>query len=131
MQKKSAGFINLEIILYLSIALLLVNILVPAVRLISLISFDSVEIQNRLGIIQIRKHLNYAYYIEVYDDYLEYYINDKQYTLSLVNNRLIQQPGTLIFMLDLQEVEFFQDDFTVYLKYLEDKTYYEQIVTFR
>ncbi|MFV0255687.1 MAG: hypothetical protein ACK5G7_06135 [Erysipelotrichaceae bacterium] len=114
--KKHDGFLLVEALFSIIIASFLVLIISVIIQAFTILEFDDSVVQNRLGVIQLRDYLNKALLFEVDDFELTYYIGWDCYTLSLVNGRLIQQPGTLIFLVDIDEVSFYYDDY-IYLEY--------------
>ena len=124
--KKSRGFILIEMLLALSIALIVLSTVNLALSVLSKAEFSADQLQNQIGIVQLRRHLFTAYDFVVEEDSLNYWLGADNYTLRLVNNRLIQQPGTLIFLVNIEECEFSQEEEVITLRYVSQERNYEE-----
>ena len=124
--KKNQGSILIDVLLALGVSLALSGIFANLLQLFSHLKPDSESLQNRLGLAQLQYYLLLAYDFQPDGDQLRYLINEEEYILRLSNNRLIQQPGTLIFMLGIQQCEFYWEDETIMMSYLYQETDYEQ-----
>ncbi len=115
--KKNPGSILIDMLLALSLSLFLAGVFSNIVSLYSKIQFNSYSLQNRLGLVQLQYYLMLAYQFQVDGEELRYMIADQEYTLRLSNGRLIQQPGTLIFLLDIEDCEFSLEEEEIILTY--------------
>ena len=118
--KKNRGSLLIEALLALCIALILFGFGSSLLNVYARVNFDSTTLQNRLGIIQLREHLYLATNIEISDDELTYMIKKDSYRLGLLNGRLVQQPGTLIFLLNIEELDFVLEDEVIIMSYKAD-----------
>jgi len=124
LHKPQAGWWLIELALSLWVMIMITTTTVLILNSISHLPFSTSKIQNLLGLEQLRLHLALAYEIEVYPDELVYQLNEEEFHLALVNQRLIQTPGTYIFLIELQNVEFFNEGDQIFLEWTNDeKTY--------
>jgi len=128
--KKNRGTILTDLLLSLTIGVLVFAMFVSILDVYKKVKIDSTWLQNEIGLVQLQYHLMLAYDIEVLGDELSYIIVDDKYVLRLVNERLMQQPGTLIFLLDIQEVEFVCEDDAVFINYVYKEKNYNQILVY-
>ena len=128
--KQKRGSILIETLLGLSLAIMVLGIMGKTVELCSYIKFDSILLQNQIGIIQLREHLLKAYDFTVEEDVLSYCIEDEYYRLSLVNNRLMQQSGTLIFLLDVDTCSFEEVDEAIFINYESKGNIYSRLICY-
>ena len=73
-------------------------------------NYDSYLYQDEIGIYQLQIELATGNITAVEDDCIYYQTIDNDCELSLVNRKLISQPGTLDFIHDISELNFEVDD---------------------
>ncbi len=121
----NAGFNILE----MSIGLLLLSLIVltisPLYRcLLSLQQYDSYFYQDEIGIYQLQIALALGNDVRIEDDSLLYVTAENEMTVSLVNHKIIAQPGTLDFIHDVSDGWFEQQEGIIYVIYKrKGKTY--------
>ena len=124
------GFTLIELI----IALFILQITLPLWLYLFrfLINFDPqlVKRQNNIGLIQLRRIVALGKDYEVYSDELCMNYQDEKTCFYEVNNRLIQTPGTQIFMLAIENCTFHIDDQFIVLSYLSQDIDFEEIIGF-
>jgi len=86
---------------------------------------NEINLQDEIGIYQLQILLAKNEIIEVDDDEIQYKSYTSDCKISLVNNRLISQPGTLIFLLNIDEINFFEEDDLIYLRFVRDEKEFE------
>lgn len=128
--KNSKGIIMIDVLFALMLALLITQMGNIMIKTLSLVTFDSTTLQNQLGIIQLRNYLNFADEFEVNDNELNYLINNEEFHLRIVNQRLIQQPGTLIFLLNIDDVEFYLVEDEIHLTYNLNEKIIDQLIAY-
>lgn len=120
----------IDVLFALMLALLITQMGNIMIKTLSLVTFDSTTLQNQLGIIQLRNYLNFADEFEVNDNELNYLINNEEFHLRIVNQRLIQQPGTLIFLLNIDDVEFYLVEDEIHLTYNLNEKIIDQLIAY-
>ncbi|MEA5018209.1 MAG: prepilin-type N-terminal cleavage/methylation domain-containing protein [Erysipelotrichaceae bacterium] len=85
-------------------------------------TFYDQDIQDINGVLQIKQHLNLATNLLIDSDQLSYDYKDKQFTINVVNNNLVIQPGTNIILLDIENIEFFDDEGGLYMRLIRRKS---------
>lgn len=127
--KKNNGFVLVEVLFSLLIGCIIVIAISALILTLSNLKFNSIEIQNRMGIIQLRNYLRKALLFEGGGEEISYYFGWEKYTLKLVNKRLIQQPGTLIFLVDIDNVYLSYNDDLV-LEYCRKEKCVEEVIAY-
>ena len=112
----------------LIITITMLPICISAFRYTSDITFEYNEISDELAIYQLRQQLLIAYDMQCNKDELSFIYKNKQYRLSLVNNKLILQPGTQIYLNDIDYLYFDYRGETIYVVYERDNKKYERAI---
>ena len=82
----------------LFIILLLLPILLMAFRYTSKLPFAYTEVYDELTLMQLRESLLISYNLAFDERELSFILHNREFRLSLVNDKLIMQPGTQIFL---------------------------------
>lgn len=122
------GFTLIE----LSLAIFIVNItLILWLSLFNLLqNFDAKidERENNLGLIQLRRVIALGHDFEIFSDELCMNYRDDMTCFYETNHRLIQTPGTQIYLLNISDCEFKEDGNTITLSYLFNDQVVETII---
>ena len=115
------GFALVEVL----VAILTVCICIPII--VSVISSlkDRAFLQDQIALIQLRRYLAVAYEIELLPSSLTFQRQHEEMRLSVVNQNLIVQPGTQIFLMDIETTIFYLEGDSVMLRYVRDNQEYE------
>ncbi|MGB4985208.1 MAG: hypothetical protein WBO70_05505 [Erysipelotrichaceae bacterium] len=114
--KNNKGNMLIEVLLSLMICSFLVVILSNLLNIFSKVNINTISIQNEIGVNQLRTYLLSGYNFLLEDDQcLSYYRNFEYYRLEIINNRLVQHPGTLIFLLESDDIYFEKKGDEIYL----------------
>ena len=92
------------------------------------IDFDYYEINDEISINQLRELLLYTYNLS-YDSgnlYFRYQGSDRN--LSLINDKLILQPGTQIYLSNLDYAEIVQENNCLYIEYERNSKHYKKVL---
>ena len=92
------------------------------------ITFDYNEINDELALMQLRELLLLAYDVNITSTSVDFIYKNKNFSLSLVNNKLILQPGTQIFLNDIDNLYFMKKDGCIYIDYERNDKTYESII---
>ena len=87
------------------------------------------KVMDETALIQLRRMLVCAYEKEVYPDHITFLYQERECTLSKVNNNLIVQPGTLIFLNDIDTCFFYTVDNLIMMSYEKEEKLYESVLT--
>ena len=115
-------------ILGLIITITLLPICIQAFIYTSNISFDYNEVNDELALFQLREQLLIAYDMKVNTDEMNFVYKNKDYKLSLVNEKLILQPGTQIYLNDVDDLFFENRNGCIYVCYTRKNKQYERII---
>ena len=112
------------------IALYISVILLPIALLIFIYStnlnIDYGLLADEIGLQELREVMLISYELKIMDKRLEFLYQDENYSLALVNNKLLLQPGTLIYLNDIDDLNFFIKDNSIYIRYLRKGKEYER-----
>ncbi len=123
------GYASLSSVL---LTFLIVMWLLPVLTLCAgsaqkLLSFDT-ELQDEAALGQLRRIFLLAYETEVYPDRVEFTYQKRQMRLSEVNGNLILQPGTQIFLTDIDCASFHTEGGLVYVRYSRKDRDYDRVL---
>jgi hypothetical protein len=122
--QSQAGWWMIEIAISMMVGVIITTITIIMMQAMIKLPTNTSQVQNLIGLEQLRFHLAQAYDIQTYPDQLEYEYHGEGYELRLINQRLIQSPGTYIFMIELDELEFIMEDQALWMKWQSHgKTY--------
>lgn len=99
-----------------------------AFNYVSKIDFDYNEINDELALCQLREYLLISYDIKVNHYSLDFIYKNKDFSLNLVNNKLLMQPGTQIILNDIDDVYFERKGEYIYVVYTKNNETYERII---
>lgn len=128
MRRRIAGFVLSQYLLTLFAGAILMTSMVLSIALgMETIGFDQ-EVQDEIGVSQLRRMLLVSRNMEVSGNTLLYTYQKKDYRLNMVNGNLIAQPGTQIFLVDVEGVFFYTTGEMVYLHYERKQKSYERCI---
>lgn len=120
------GSVLAEYLLTLIIVLSLIPITLMSLSILSK-TLDSNElIQDTIATYQLRRTLALSYDAYIEDDVLYFNYQNEERKLSLVNHKLIIQPGTQIIYINIDEANFVQDSNSIILYYTRGNHTYER-----
>lgn len=112
----------------LIITITLLPICTKAFIYTSNIPFEYNEINDEIALYQLREQLIIAYDMNVSSDSLNFTYKNKAFSLSLVNNKLLLQPGTQIYLNDIDSLHFDVRNNCIYVCYERNNKQYERII---
>lgn len=115
-------------IIGLIITITLLPICIQAFIYTSNISFEYNEINDEISLSQLREQLLIAYDMDVSGDSISFIYKNKHFTLSLVNNKLLLQPGTQIYLNNVDNLYFDIKNNCIYVCYERKNKQYERII---
>lgn len=126
---KRRGSILTEFIIVLFIFLLFAQIINKSlIPLDTSLNKKDTLVSDEMSLMQLRKILLLSYDIEIIDNSLIYEYQEREFSLSSINNNLMIQPGTQIIIFDISNLYFFEDDLTIYMQYTKDGKDYERVL---
>jgi|GEM_PF-226867 len=111
--------------------LIVLNLLplgMTAMRFVSKIGFDYDEVNDEIALCQLREDLLISYDMEFSRNELRFTYEGKPFRLSSVNGMLILQPGTQIFLHDIDDLYFEKRGGMIYAVYRRKGKEYERIL---
>ncbi len=110
----------------LMIILSLLPIAMEAFRFSAAIPFEYDEVFDELSLYQLRESLLISYDLQFSDSALYFSLHNKDFSLSKVNDKLIMQPGTQIFLSKVDSLYFEERNGVIYVCYRKDEKEYER-----
>ena len=86
---------------------------------------DRTPLQDQIALVQLRHYLAVAYDIELQPTMISFQRQHEEMRLRLVNQNLIIQPGTQIFLIDIESAMFYLENDSVILRYVRENQEYE------
>ena len=86
---------------------------------------DRTPLQDQIALVQLRHYLAVAYDIELQPTMISFQRQHEEMRLRLVNQNLIIQPGTQIFLIDIESAMFYLENDSVILRYIRENQEYE------
>ena len=128
MHRSRAGFVLSDFLAALCVVVLMVPLMTMCLGVLkgSLV-FDE-RLQDEIALLQLRKILLISYDIEVSPQVLSFRYQARDMRLSLVNRRLIIQPGTQIFLSEIDGASFLEKDGMIEVIYSRDEQEYEKVL---
>ena len=96
-------------LLALAVLLMALPVVVGLFLFASRFDIDYREINEEIELMKLREVLLLSYERETYNNELSFIYQRVPYSLSLVNGKLLLQPGTVIYMSDLESLRFEED----------------------
>lgn len=124
----TSGYTLLETLIALMISSLIFLSIYQIINMMSYIRLYDQHLQDINGVLQLKQILNLGSNIEISADQIEYDYKENHFTVNLINDRLIIQPGTNILILDISSIEFIEDDLGLVIIYQrKDQIYHRRI----
>ena len=121
-ERSYSGYSLLEMMLALMIVSVSTMAITPLLKtVIKLYQLQKYDYQRDIAIYQLQITLAANDIIEIKDDEIIYQNARNEYTLHIVNNKLIAQPGTLIYIYGIEEVYFWEEKGIVYVQLDNDE----------
>lgn len=130
MRKKVAGFTLIETLIALFVFTLCINLALGLFNVMKRHPLTTDHLQDLNGLRQLTQYLALACDVEIAHDRLNYRYRDQKFTLSLVNNNLIIQPGTNILLLDLDKIEFASEGDQIIMSYRRNETIRKRVIRY-
>ena len=122
---KRNGFALVEVLVAILTVCICIPILVSVISLMHTSLKDRTSLQDQIALIQLRRYLAVAYDVELLPSSLTFQRQQEEMRLSVVNQNLIVQPGTQIFLMDSETALFYLEGDSVMLRYVRDQQEYE------
>ncbi len=97
-------------------------------RYVTEIGFDYDQINDEIAISQLREQMLICYDLKFSRDVLRFRYKNDDFRLSLVNNMLLLQPGTQIYLNDVDSLYFEKRNGCIYVVYERDGKEYELVI---
>ena len=122
---KRKGFALIEVLVAILTVCICIPILVSVISLMHTSLKDRTSLQDQIALVQLRRYLAVAYDVELLPSSLTFQRQQEEMRLSVVNQNLIVQPGTQIFLMDIETALFYLEGDSVMLRYVRNHHEYE------
>jgi hypothetical protein len=119
------GFALVEVLVAILTVCICIPILVSVISLMRTSLKDRTSLQDQIALVQLRRYLAVAYDIELLPSSLTFQRQHEEMRLSVVNQNLIVQPGTQMFLMDIEAALFYLEEDSVMLQYVRNHQEYE------
>ena len=119
------GFALVEVLVAVLTVCICIPIMVSVISLMRTSLKDRTSLQDQIALVQLRRYLAVAYDIELLPSSLTFRRQHEEMRLSVVNQNLIVQPGTQMFLMDIEAALFYLEGDSVMLRYVRDNQEYE------
>ena len=119
------GFALIEVLVAVLTVCICIPIMVSVISLMRTSLKDRTSLQDQIALVQLRRYLAVAYDIELLPSSLIFQRQHEEMRLSVVNQNLIVQPGTQMFLMDIEAALFYLEGDSVMLRYVRDNQEYE------
>lgn len=124
------GFVLIEVLIALSI---MASLMSPTLSILNVLqqSFERNQlVQDQVSINQLRHTLLLSNNIQYFSDHIEFDYHDKDCSLGLLNNKLIMKPGTMIYLIEIDDVLFLKDQNALILQYQRGSNVYQKVIAY-
>ena len=119
------GFALVEVLVAVLTVCICIPIMVSVISLMRTSLKDRTSLQDQIALVQLRRYLAVSYDIELLPSSLTFQRQHEEMRLSVVNQNLIVQPGTQMFLMDIEAALFYLEGDSVMLRYVRDNQEYE------
>ena len=119
------GFALVEVLVAVLTVCICIPIMVSVISLMRTSLKDRTSLQDQIALVQLRQYLAVAYDVELLPSSLTFQRQHEEMRLSVVNQNLIVQPGTQMFLMDIEAALFYLEGDSVMLRYVRDNQEYE------
>ncbi len=119
------GFALVEVLVAILTVCICIPIMVSVISLMRTSLKDRTSLQDQIALVQLRRYLAVAYDIELLPSSLTFRRQNEEMRLSVVNQNLIVQPGTQMFLMDIEAGLFYLEGDSVMLRYVRNHHEYE------
>lgn len=119
------GFALVEVLVAVLTVCICIPIMVSVISLMRTSLKDRTSLQDQIALVQLRRYLAVAYDIELLPSSLTFQRQHEEMRLSVVNQNLIVQPGTQMFLMDIEAALFYLEEDSVMLRYVRNHQEYE------
>lgn len=121
------GYNTLSLLIGMLLSIVILNLIVSSLKLISNVNLTNNN-QDYVSSVQLYSILAHSKNIEVSDTVINFtYLNEDR-TLSLVNNKLIMSPGTVIYYTNISDIYFQVVDTSIIFNFKRANTYHKLLV---
>ena len=118
----------IDVLIALFTLVLIQPVIISAIHLITKIEFAWTLRQNQLGLIQLRRKVAQGVKLSLSKDTLSFDLDNQRVTMKCSEDRLIQQPGNMPYLIELSDCEWKQQESYVVLAWSMKEENYELIV---
>lgn len=116
------GFTLMEMLISLLIATILLPISITSIKLCKEgLTFET-EKQDSIALIQLRRILSLSHDFKVEGNTLTFTYHEEEMTLRKTNGNILLKPGTQFYFMNVDEIEFFENNGCIWTTYAREET---------
>lgn len=127
--RNTRGFISTRAILALLVLMSVMPLSSLMILNIAKLKFNHDDISDEIALLQLRRIMLISYDLQNYGDHLQFLYHGKEYSLDLINNRLVLSPGYQMFLNDVDDLSFKERDNVILIEYFKKGVAYETSLT--
>lgn len=115
-----SGFSTIELLIGMLASAMIMQLIIGSIQINTNLK-QKVYNEDIIAALQLYQVFNLAQDVEVLDEEINFmYLNEAR-TLAFKNNKLLMSPGTIIYYLDVEAVNFIVEDDKIYLMLARNK----------
>lgn len=122
------GYTTIEFLIALIVSSVLIPLVFTSLRLLISHQYFNQEAQDEIALYQLRKILLLVNHISISDTILEGFLNEEEIRLVYDNRHVYLQPGTQIFLTDIDDGYFSIEGNLCFFNYYRDKTWTKRVL---
>lgn len=122
------GAILIDLLITICIVMILIPVTMACISSMKDANRFDPLLQDEIALFQLRKRLILAYDIQYQQNEIRYMYQGREERLSKVNQNLIVQPGTLIFLSQIDDCFFKEENGAVFVIYERDGKTFAKIL---
>lgn len=121
----SRGFIELRTIIALIVTISLLPLAVDVISYCANLKFEYEYVNDEISLYQLRRILLISYDLNNNGYSLDFIYHNEDYSLNLLNNRLVLQPGYQMYLDNVDYLEFIEEGNTLFVHYVKNDEEYK------
>ena len=124
---RTRAFMTIEVLVAITTIVVLITPIILTLSSLHFIKYNSLKlVEDDFALNQLRTYLIGVSILNIDESSIEYQKDGKVRAISLLNQKVISQPGTLVFLSDVNEIHFIERNGIVYLKYCRNDKCHER-----
>ena len=119
--RRNKGIILTDTLIALLVTVSILPLAITVFRFCANFEFDYDFVNNEIAFMDLRRVILLAYDININEHELDFIYHGEDFSLRVVNKKLILQPGTQIYLNDINGASFYTKNGSIYISYMTKK----------